>query len=145
MYYMRAPITNKLKWNQNSMYRKASTHIQNLRTEPRIGWQSVILYSSVFIRKLPSIQLPGFAFRESEEDTTVDVYRSNPPWLPTKGEKITQGVEFISKRCGCLDFGLFLPHSAVSAQILWHLVALENSSYTLIYDLRFMPICHLKC
>lgn len=73
--------------------------------------QTVLLYSSVFIRKLSSIQLPGFAFRESGEDTTAGVYRSNPPGLPTKGEKITQGVEFISRRCGCLDFGLFLPHS----------------------------------
>lgn len=41
--------------------------------------QTVVLYSSVFIRKLSSIQLPGFAFRESGEDTTAGVYRSNPP------------------------------------------------------------------
>lgn len=34
---------------------------------------------AVFIRKLSSIQLPGFAFRESGEDTTAGVYRSNPP------------------------------------------------------------------
>lgn len=77
------------------------------------------------------------------------------PWVFTdqthpdsrqKARKITQGVEFISKRCGCLDFGLFLPpFSYESAQIPWHLVALENTSYTLKYDLRFMPICHLKC
>lgn len=82
--YVYLQVLNKGSHNKsgNEIKTECKEKLAHSKSQDRIKdrmTQTVVLYSSVFIRKLSLIQLPGFAFRESGEDTTAGVYRSNPP------------------------------------------------------------------